>query len=65
VSEVILVVAKVDVPVTASVPSDVREEVAVIDPPVILEMVEESAVRMFVKKLVVVAEVKVGVSVRE
>ncbi len=64
VREVTVVVAKVEVPVTASVPCEMREDVAVIVPPVIVEMVEERAVRMLVKKFVVVAEVNVGVSVR-
>lgn len=59
---VAVVVARVDVPVTVSVPWDVSDEVAVIDPPVIVEMVDERAVRMLVKKLVDVAEVKTGVS---
>ena len=63
VREVTVVVANVEVPVTASVPCETREVVAVMVPPVILAMVEESAERMLVKKFVVVAAVNVGVSV--
>lgn len=62
-SDVAVVVASVDVPETARVPCEIKDVVAVIVPPVMVEMVEESAERTVVKKLVVVAEAKVGVSV--
>ena len=58
-------------PVTVNVPFEVREEVAVISPPVSELIVEESAERMVVKKLaevsedtVVVAKVDVPSTVR-
>ena len=62
--EVMVVVAKVEVPVTARVPCDVRDEVAVMVPPVMEEIVAVKASRMLVKKFVVVARVKTGVSVK-
>lgn len=43
-------------PVTVSVPFEVRDDVAVISPPVKELIVAESAVRIFVRKLVVVSE---------
>ena len=43
-------------PVTVSVPFEVSDDVAVMSPPVSELMVEESAVRILVRKLVVVSD---------
>jgi hypothetical protein len=59
VSKVAVVVASVDVPVTLSVPLEVRDDVAVIDPPVRVLMVEVIALSVVAKKLVLVAFVAV------
>ena len=61
-------VAKEEVPTTVSVPLAVREEVAVMDPPVIfpeanVEMLAEIALRRLVKKLVDVAFVVLKVAI--
>ena len=51
----IVVVAKVEVPLTVRVPCDVNDEVAVIDPPVIEEKIAVIPEIKLVKKLVEVA----------
>ena len=50
-----VVVAKVEVPLTVRVPCDVNDEVAVIDPPVIEEKIAVIPEIKLVKKLVEVA----------
>jgi hypothetical protein len=55
VRSVIVVVAKVEMPLTESVPCDVSDEVAVIVPPVIEEKMAVIPLIMVVKKFVEVA----------
>ena len=55
VSRVAVVVARVEVPITPNVPFDVRDEVAVIFPPVKVFMVEVKAFKILAKKFVDVA----------
>ena len=56
----IVVVARVEVPVTESVPLDTKDEVAVIDPPIKALKVAEIALIRFAKNEVVVAFVMVA-----
>ena len=55
VRSVIVVVANVEVPLTVRVPSDVNDDVAVIEPPVIDEKIAVIPDMRLVKKLVEVA----------
>jgi hypothetical protein len=60
VSDVIVVVASVEVPTTVRVPCEVSDEVAVISPPVSVLIVPVIALRVLVKKSVEVALVNVA-----